>query len=296
MRPLVSIIIPTYNRAHLIGETLDSVLAQTFQDWECIVVDDGSTDYTDVLLEFYCEKDARMQYYQRPEGHAKGANACRNLGFQLSKGEYIQWLDSDDMLGLNKIELQVKELKRNSSFNIATCKFGYVNRNFSKAPNIRENLMTYKNFQEGYDLLNCFGEYSEYFPPHVYLTKRNYISEAGFWNESLTINQDGEFFTRVLLIPGSIVFVQTVVLYRVNMKSNVSQLNSSEKALDLIKSWKLIDLHLEQEGKERKNTYLENGKNNIYKKIRKKYPKLIAANYDFFKSVLPLYRRIIYRL
>ncbi|MAP79619.1 MAG: hypothetical protein CL526_00895 [Aequorivita sp.] len=95
---LVSIIIPTYNRAHLIGETLDSVLAQTYTNWECIVVDDGSTDGTEALLQKYVEHDSRFQYHHRPKDRPKGANACRNYGFEISKGEYIQWFDSDDLM------------------------------------------------------------------------------------------------------------------------------------------------------------------------------------------------------
>ncbi len=83
--PLVSIIIiiiiPTYNRAHLIGETLDSILAQTYTNWECIVVDDGSTDETDSLLAAYCAKDKRFQYQHRLSDRPKGANACRNYRF-----------------------------------------------------------------------------------------------------------------------------------------------------------------------------------------------------------------------
>ena len=67
--PLVSIIIPTYNRAHLIGETLDSVLAQTYQNWECIIVDDGSSDNTDDVVNDYVKKDPRFKYYYRPDEH-----------------------------------------------------------------------------------------------------------------------------------------------------------------------------------------------------------------------------------
>jgi len=115
--PLVSIIIPTYNRAHLIGETLDSVLAQTYTNWECIVVDDGSTDDTNKLLAAYCEKDARFQYHHRPTKRPKGANACRNYGFELSKGEYIQFFDSDDIIDYNILKSCVNVFKSNINLN-----------------------------------------------------------------------------------------------------------------------------------------------------------------------------------
>jgi glycosyltransferase involved in cell wall biosynthesis len=105
--PLVSIIIPTYNRAHLIHETLDSVLAQTYTNWECIVLDDRSTDNTEEVLKIYVGKDARFQYHKRPTNRKKGANACRNYGFELSKGDYINWFDSDDLMKPNKLDKQL---------------------------------------------------------------------------------------------------------------------------------------------------------------------------------------------
>ena len=80
MNATVSIIIPTYNRAHLICETLDSVIAQTYTDWECIVVDDGSNDTTVEIIAEYCKKDNRFQYYQRPQNRLQGGNAARNFG------------------------------------------------------------------------------------------------------------------------------------------------------------------------------------------------------------------------
>ncbi|WP_066219258.1 glycosyltransferase family 2 protein [Formosa haliotis] len=96
--PLISIIIPTYNRANLIRETLDSVLSQTYQNWECLVVDDGSTDGTDQLMAEYCTKDTRFQYYHRPADHLAGGNAARNYGFEVSRGDYINWFDDDDVM------------------------------------------------------------------------------------------------------------------------------------------------------------------------------------------------------
>lgn len=96
--PLVTIIIPSFNRAHLIGETLNSVLAQTYQNWECIVVDDGSTDNTDAVMADYMSKDSRFQYHHRPKGRLPGGNAARNYGFEISKGAYINWFDDDDIM------------------------------------------------------------------------------------------------------------------------------------------------------------------------------------------------------
>src|SRR5690606_7788857 len=108
--PMVSIITPTFNRANLIGETLDSVLAQTYQNWECIVVDDGSTDNTDEILKNYCYKDARFQYHHRPADRLRGGNPARNYGFEKGKGEFVMFLDSDDLF----IKTAVKERVENA--------------------------------------------------------------------------------------------------------------------------------------------------------------------------------------
>src|SRR5690606_2852819 len=101
---LISIIIPTYNRAHIIGETLDSILAQTYTHWECIVVDDGSTDGTAHLMAGYMERDTRFRYYHRPVERPKGPCSCRNYGFEQSKGDYVNFFDSDDLLMLEALE------------------------------------------------------------------------------------------------------------------------------------------------------------------------------------------------
>lgn len=111
--PIVSVIIPTYNRAHLIGETLESIQAQTYLDWECIVVDDGSSDDTREIMGAYLKKDSRFKFYHRPAGRTKGANACRNYGFENSMGNYVIWFDSDDLMTINHIALKVKEIVRN---------------------------------------------------------------------------------------------------------------------------------------------------------------------------------------
>src|SRR5690554_1580908 len=118
--PLVSIIIPTFNRAHLIGETLDSVLAQTYHNWECIVVDDGSTDNTDEVMAEYMARDARFQYHHRPEDRLPGGNAARNYGFEVSKGEYIQWFDDDDVMKAKFLEIKINKFTQQNQFVICS--------------------------------------------------------------------------------------------------------------------------------------------------------------------------------
>jgi glycosyltransferase involved in cell wall biosynthesis len=107
---LVSIIIPTYNRGDLITETLDSIINQTHSNWECIIVDDGSSDNTAEVLRRYIQNDIRFQYHQRPIDKQKGANACRNYGFELSKGKYVKWFDSDDIMHPDFLAKQVQVL------------------------------------------------------------------------------------------------------------------------------------------------------------------------------------------
>lgn len=96
--PLVSIIIPTYNRVHFLGETLDSVMAQDFQNWECLIVDDHSTDHTAEFAEFYVNRDSRFRYLALPSDAVKGSCSARNYGFIKSEGVFIQWFDSDDIM------------------------------------------------------------------------------------------------------------------------------------------------------------------------------------------------------
>lgn len=104
-RPLVSVIIPTYNRAHLVTEALRSVFGQTFKEYEVIVVDDGSTDGTGEILKSYAD---RIRYiYQENEGIA----GARNRGILLSRGKYIAFLDSDDRWLPEKLERQIAYLE-----------------------------------------------------------------------------------------------------------------------------------------------------------------------------------------
>ncbi|OMP31160.1 glycosyltransferase family 2 protein [Mangrovimonas sp. DI 80] len=105
--PMVSIIIPVFNRQELVKNALDSVIGQTYSHWECIVVDDGSTDKTREVVEAYCKKDSRFKWYAR-ERSPKGAPTCRNIGLEKAKGKFVVFLDSDDHLLAHCLQQRVQ--------------------------------------------------------------------------------------------------------------------------------------------------------------------------------------------
>jgi glycosyltransferase involved in cell wall biosynthesis len=108
-RPLVSIIIPTYNRAYILGPTLDSVLAQTYENYEALVIDDGSTDNTAQLVADYSRLNPRIKYFRQDNA---GVSAARNHGMGLAQGDYLAFLDSDDIWKPWKLALQVDLLEK----------------------------------------------------------------------------------------------------------------------------------------------------------------------------------------
>lgn len=116
MNQLLSIIIPVYNRENLIIETLDSVLEQTYSNWECIIVDDASIDNTLNVLQAYASKDKRFSFFSRPENKIKGPSSCRNFGITKSKGDFIIFLDSDDLLSSDCLSNRLEFAKYNRQY------------------------------------------------------------------------------------------------------------------------------------------------------------------------------------
>ncbi|PIF60603.1 glycosyltransferase family 2 protein [Flavobacterium sp. 11] len=117
--PKVTIIMATYNRAHFILETLQSIQIQTFEDWECLIIDDGGTDNTKEVITPILEKDFRFHYFKRTDSYLKGPG-CRNMGLDLAKGDYIIFFDDDDIPHPQNLELCVHELSGND---ISFCRY-----------------------------------------------------------------------------------------------------------------------------------------------------------------------------
>ncbi|MFD2550391.1 glycosyltransferase family 2 protein [Bizionia sediminis] len=212
VQPLVSIIIPTFNRAHLIGETLDSVLAQTYTNWECIVVDDGSTDGTEALLKNYTAKDRRFQYHKRPDNHLPGGNGARNYGFEVSSGEYIQWFDSDDIM-LSSF-LCKKYMKFSNKVNIVFCTGFSVdkelkNKQLKQLPLIKNLFKEYVCWQTNIMLPSL-------------MVKRSFLVEKSLFNENLLRGQENDFFSRLfykLNTEDYTILNEGLYLYRQHSKS-----------------------------------------------------------------------------
>jgi glycosyltransferase involved in cell wall biosynthesis len=120
--PLVSVVVVCCNQEQFINEAIESVIKQTYVNFECLIVDDGSTDRTASICKQYVEQDKRIHYFHQENS---GVSAARNLGFSLSKGVYVQFLDGDDYLLPEKIGIQVELMKRDE-----TCDVSYTNHKY----------------------------------------------------------------------------------------------------------------------------------------------------------------------
>lgn len=285
MKPLVSIIIPTFNRANLIGETLDSVIAQTYENWECFVIDDGSTDETVKIVNLYVKKENRIKLLIRPSNRKKGASTCRNIGLENAKGEYIQFLDSDDIISNNKLSAQVKLLQNENSNCIATCKWGRFKRDINKDIELYENFDSYKSFDDIELFLNSLISSKGYFPIHSYLINHSLIKKIGKWNEILTLNDDGEFMMRVIADTDKICYSENgLAYYRWTNEDNLSSFNKLISVENAIISWIEINALLKKSIVKRKISYVEFVKGKLYINIKKSFPNLIIKYKSFFKT------------
>ncbi len=246
MNAEVSIIIPTFNRAHLIGETLDSILQQSFQNWECIIVDDGSTDDTEKFIETYSKKDTRFIYLSRQKNLKKGANSCRNYGYSNSNGDYIKWLDSDDILLPKAIENQYN-LFSNGSPDVVVSKLEFIDfktKNRIKVNAIQSDDLIYDYF---------IGKIAFYVSGPLW--KKSFLEKQEvLFDEKISNLDDWDFNLRMLYNRPKIVFDDTLVVqYRIhndsltseilklNHKELKSELLARDKHLLLIKEHKLAN-------------------------------------------------------
>jgi glycosyltransferase involved in cell wall biosynthesis len=264
MKPLVSILIPAYNAEKTIAYTIRSAIDQTWQRKEIIVVDDGSRDRTAEVARRFASKQISVLSAEN-----RGAAATRNHAFQLSRGDYIQWLDADDLLARNKIERQLGALGEVDGRRILVSSpwapFYYRSR---RARFVYNSLCQDLSPVEW--LLRKMGE-NLHMQTATWLTSRELAEAAGPWNTRLLSDDDGEYFCRVLLASEGTRYVSgTGVFYRVTTTTRLSHIgNSDEKKHAMIRSMKLHIQYLRSlEDSERVRkaclTYMQNWYHNFY--------------------------------
>ena len=191
---LVSIVIPSYNNANHIIETLTSVLNQTYTHWECIIVDDGSTDNTNKILSDWCVANPKFRYLNRSEAKNKGANTCRNIGFEQSKGAFVMFLDADDILSKHCLENRVHEFSKNSSLDFVIANTSF----YSDGVFLKEPICKYPVDYTAEKYLDLFIKYELPWTIMSVLWKRDSIINIRF-DEALPRLQDVDFHIQILL-------------------------------------------------------------------------------------------------
>lgn len=197
MNNKVSIIVPCYNQAQYLDEALQSVMDQTYHNWECIIVNDGSSDDTGEIVQQWLQKDTRFKYYYKENG---GLSSARNFGLDKATGEYIQFLDSDDLLEKEKIKIQLTELKKDNEIDVSVSGYRYFYDNCKDL-----KIMGKNNFlpevilsKEDTDIL----EVLKFKNPMVISAPiyRKFIFDiVGVFDEELFVLEDWDFHTRCAL-------------------------------------------------------------------------------------------------
>lgn len=239
--PLVSILVPAYNAAPWIADTLRSALAQTWTNTELIVIDDGSSDDTLARANAFVSSrpDANIRVVSQPN---RGASAARNHALLLARGEYIQFLDADDLLASDKIERQLARLILSGPRFLASGSWARFKNDpasavFTPHPNSRD--------LTGVEFLQLNFEEIAMMHPAAWLAPRTLLDAVGPWDETLSLNDDGEYFARVALAAERIAFCADArSYYRSNLSSSLSRRQDPRSLASLYRSIELTLEHL----------------------------------------------------
>jgi glycosyltransferase involved in cell wall biosynthesis len=220
----VSIIIPLYNSEAYITQTIDSCLAQTHNNIEIIVIENGSTDQGYQIVKSIDDK--RLSVFQIPTPNAA---AARNYGYHKATGTCIIFLDADDVMASNKIELQLKALSAKPEGWVASCAWAKFKTNTKEAVISPQKVWAIQNPVD-WCLQSWMGE--GMMIPGCWLIPKPIIDKAGLWNEKLSLHDDGEFMCRVLLASKGNVFVENTVVYYRQQGNSLSRDHTSKKAAE----------------------------------------------------------------
>lgn len=217
MKPLVSVLMPAYNAEAWIGDSIRSVLAQTWNSLELIIVDDGSIDATLTIAQSF--QSPTVKVLSQPN---RGAAAARNVALEHAQGDLIQYLDADDLLAPNKLEQQILMLSDRA---VASAAWGRFTHHPEQAVFTSDELW---QTLSPIDWIIRALEQNLMMNPACWLTSRSIVQTVGSWNETLTLNDDGEYFWRVILASQGVTFCPTAkVYYRSNIQGSLSNQTSN---------------------------------------------------------------------
>ena len=237
MNGLVSIIIPCYNAERWVAATIDSALRQTWSQKEIIVVNDGSKDQSLSAVRQYEGRGVRVI----DQANA-GASAARNTGLRAARGDYVQFLDADDLLAPDKLEQQMRLLAPLGSHVISSSRWAHFHD--APAEAVFAEQANYRDLS-GVEFLQLHWEEGCMMQPGAWLAPRPLLEAAGPWNESLSLNDDGEYFARVMLAADRIVFCPAALTYyRAHAGSRLSARRDRRALESLFRSVELTTGHL----------------------------------------------------
>jgi glycosyltransferase involved in cell wall biosynthesis len=191
VRSFVSIIIPAFNSAITIKRTIDSIISQDYQLWEAVIIDDGSTDGTLSILQFYSNLDQRIKFFER-NVEPKGASSCRNIGIEKATGDYLVFLDSDDLLAPWCVSERIKIMQNNPQLDFTIFRMlGFYNSN--------EPIVEYYGTDNGVDPLIRFLSHDLPWLITCPIWKRRFLIELGGFDSKYFRLNDPELHTRALL-------------------------------------------------------------------------------------------------
>lgn len=209
---MVSVIMPTYNDAHYIGQAIESVMAQSYRDWELIVVIDGSTDNTEEIVKEYADRDSRVRYIADTN---HGVAYARNTGISAARGEFIAFLDSDDYYSsefLNKMVDFASQFSKDDFF--YTSFFRVYENGDIKPAEIRKVEGKWDSFiEKGYDLRLVFDIRS------VFIKKRLLDKYNIHFDEGIIMSEDTGFFMKILTVASSRCLEDHLAYYRIRANS-----------------------------------------------------------------------------
>ena len=241
--PKVTIVLPSFNRGNLLKKSIESILNQTYTNFELIVVDDGSTDNTESVVDKIKKKDKRVIYLKHMKN--MGASAARNSGIRIAKGEFIAFQDSDDIWKPNKLEKQMEIFEKTSE------KTAVVYTGFLKILNTKKIYFPppYIRGKEGYIYNSLLKE--NFITTQTILIRRNVFKEIGIFDEQLPRLQDWDLFLRISksfefkFINEPLVIVKVtkdsissnkenlIKAYQIILKKNISELKNQPKILSI---------------------------------------------------------------